>query len=121
MIQTSNGVASPFTGVNLEGRKIEDALIDLIPGEFAIKNQVLPLTNEPSKLIVAISSLDAIPAIQDLEVLLQKPVEAMMADPAQLKDKIEEVFLEKILSGISGAQDNEAAICLLYTSDAADE
>jgi type II secretion system protein E len=108
MIQTGNGVASPFATVNLEGRKIEDSLVDLIPGEFAIKNQVLPLTNEPTRLIVAIGSVDALPACQDLEVLLQKPVEAVMADAAQLKDKIEEVFLEKILSQVAGAQDADS-------------
>ncbi len=107
MSQVGNGLASPFTTVNLEGRKIADSLIDLIPGEFAIKNQVLPLTNEAHKLTVAIASLDSLPAVQDLEVLLQKPVEAVMADAAQLKDKIEEVFLEKILNQLPGAQESD--------------
>ena len=108
MSQTGNGLASPFESINLEGLKIEDSLVDMIPGEFAMKNQVLPLRNEATKLVVAIGSLDSLPAVQDLEVLLQKPVEAVMADAAQLKDKIEEVFLEKILSGLPGAQESDA-------------
>jgi general secretion pathway protein E len=121
MSQTSNGHASPFATVNLEGIKIEDALIDLIPGEFAIKNQVLPYSNEPHRLVVAIGNLDALPAVQDLEVLLQKPVEPVLADPAQLKDKIEEVFLEKILSQVAGAQDSDSGpIDLDENTDLAD-
>ena len=121
MSQTGNGIVSPFATVNLEGLKIEDSLIDLIPGEFAIKNQVLPYSNEPHRLVVAIGSLDALPAVQDLEVLLQKPVEPVLADPAQLKDKIEEVFLEKILSQVAGAQDSDSGpIDLDENTDLAD-
>ncbi|MEI7986037.1 MAG: ATPase, T2SS/T4P/T4SS family, partial [Armatimonadota bacterium] len=121
MSQTGNGIASPFATVNLEGLKIEDSLIDLIPGEFAIKNQVLPYSNEAHRLVVAIGSLDSLPAVQDLEVLLQKPVEPVLADPAQLKDKIEEVFLEKILSQVAGAQDTDSGpIDLDENTDLAD-
>lgn len=109
MYSTENGHISPFETITLEGRRIDDSLVDLIPGEFARKNQVLPLANEERKLTVAIGSLDALTAVQDLEVMLQKPVEPVMTDPNQLKEKIDEVYLEKILSQLSGNSDTENA------------
>ena len=105
-----NNSASPFQSITLEGRRIDDALVDLIPGEFARKNQVLPLSDDGRKLTVAIGSLDSITAVQDLEVMLQKPVEPVMTDANMLKEKIDEIYLEKILSQLSGGTDSETAI-----------
>lgn len=109
MSSTTNGQFSPFETISLEGRKIEDSLVDLIPGEFARKNQVLPLSDDGRTLTVAIGTLDSISAVQDLEVMLQKAVEPVMTDPTMLKERIDEVYLEKILSQLSGASDSETA------------
>ncbi|MBI1333901.1 MAG: type II secretion system protein GspE [Armatimonadetes bacterium] len=107
---TENGHVSPFETINLEGRRIDDAIVDLVPGEFARKNQVLPLENTNRKVVVAIGSIESLAALQDLEVLLQKPIEPVMADANQLKEKIDEVYLEKILSQLSGGQETETAL-----------
>jgi general secretion pathway protein E len=98
-----------FAKITLEGRKVDTSLIDLVPGEFALKNQVLPIEIENGRIIVAIGTLDSLPAINDLEILIQKPIEPVLTDPAKLKDKIEDVFLEKILSQVAGNNDSEVA------------
>ena len=110
MSSTVNGHVSPFETISLEGRRIDDALVDLVPGEFARKNQILPLTDDGQKLTVALGSLDNFSAVQDLEVLLQRPIEPVLTDPNLLKEKIDEIYLEKILSQLSGGNDNETAI-----------
>lgn len=110
MNPTENGQISPFETITLEGRRIDEATVDLIPGEFARKNQVLPLASDDKKLTVAIGTLESLSAIQDLEVLLQKVVEPVLTDQAILKEKIDEVYLEKILSQLSGSSDAETAL-----------
>ncbi|MDH4388301.1 MAG: ATPase, T2SS/T4P/T4SS family [Fimbriimonas sp.] len=110
MSATTDSSPMPFEQVRLEGRKLDTALIELIPGEFALKNQVLPLERIDGKMLVAIGSLASLPAVSDLEVLLQSEVEPVLADPAELKEKIEEIFLEKILSQVSGSNDADSVV-----------
>ena len=110
MSATTESSPMPFEQVRLEGRKLDTALIELIPGEFALNNQVLPLERIDGKMLVAIGSLASLPAVSDLEVLLQSEVEPVLADPAELKEKIEEIFLEKILSQVSGSSDADSVV-----------
>lgn len=88
----------PF--VDLETTKPEASALSLAPGDFALKNQVLPLWIENGVLIVAIGSRSSLAAVDDLAVLLERPVRAVMADPALIRDLIEERFIENILAGI---------------------
>lgn len=99
---TELGGTPGFTFISLEGRRIDTELADLIPPDFAVKNEVLPLSEGPNGIQVAIGSLASLPAVQDLEVLLQRPIEPVLTDPAELKSKIEEVFLEKMLNKFAG-------------------
>ena len=102
--------SSAFEHISLEGRKVDITTVDLIPGEFALKNQVLPLSSTDGKVVVAIGNVDSLPAVQDLEILIGQTIEPVLTDPVQLKDKIEEVFLEKILSQVAGANDADTTI-----------
>ena len=102
--------SSAFEHISLEGRKVDITTVDLIPGEFALKNQVLPLSCTDGKVVVAIGNVDSLPAVQDLEILIGQTIEPVLTDPVQLKDKIEEVFLEKILSQVAGANDADTTI-----------
>ncbi len=102
--------SSAFEHISLEGRKVDITTVDLIPGEFALKNQVLPISSIDGKVVVAIGNVDSLPAVQDLEILIGQTIEPVLTDPVQLKDKIEEVFLEKILSQVAGANDADTAI-----------
>ncbi len=109
-----------YESVNLEVSKPDPELANLVPGEYALKNQVLPLRREGDSLVVAIGSVSSLPAIDDLGVLLQMDIVPMMADPAMLREKIEEVFLERILSQLPGSQDAEQTTDVNENTDLAD-
>ena len=74
------------------------AATDLVPGQYALQHQVLPLHLEGDTMVVAIGSGDALAAVDDLGVLIARPVRAVLADPQLIRDRIEERFLEEILS-----------------------
>ena len=86
--------------VDLEVVKPQEEAMSLSPGEFALKNQVLPLHIEGNTLVVAIGAITSLPAVDDLGILANRPVRAVMGDPALIKERIEEYFLERILAGI---------------------
>jgi general secretion pathway protein E len=86
--------------VDLEVVKPQEEAMSLSPGEFALKNQVLPLHIEGNTLVVAIGAITSLPAVDDLGILANRPVRAVMGDPNLIKERIEEYFLERILAGI---------------------
>lgn len=103
--------------VDLEKVKPDEAALLLAPGEYALKYQILPLGFEGESVIVAMGNLPALQAVDDLGVLIKRPTIAVLADPALIKEKIEEFFLERILSQIPG---EESASEIDDTSDLAD-
>jgi general secretion pathway protein E len=92
--------------VDLETAKPEPAALALAPGDFALRHQVLPLAIADGRLHVAVGSLQSLPAVDELGVIAGLPTRAYQADPARIKEKIEEVFLERILSGLPGQSDD---------------
>lgn len=88
--------------VDLQSFKPAESVLELAPGEFALRNQVLPLAIEDDTLLVAIGSPDSLTSVDDLGILLHMHVRAVLADPALIREKIEEFFLERILAGLSG-------------------
>lgn len=94
-----------FEFVDLETIKPSEEALRLTPGEFALKNQLLPLTMEQGTLIVAIGTPESLSAVDELGVLLQMPTRAVLAGRALIKEKIEEIFLERILAGLPGQSD----------------
>jgi type II secretion system protein E len=88
--------------VDLEVVKPQEEAMSLAPGEFALKNQVLPLYLEGETLVVAIGEITSLPSVDDLGILANRPVKAVMADSALIKERIEAYFLERILAGLPG-------------------
>jgi type II secretion system protein E len=86
--------------VDLNLVKPEEQALQMAPGDFALRNQVLPMAFDGEVLVVAMGSIEALQAVDDLGVLVHKPVRAVLADPALIREKIEEFFLEKILEGL---------------------
>lgn len=102
---TSNGANKAglrFETVDLLITKPDPEVMALAPGEFALKNQVLPMFIRDGVLVVAMSSIESLTYVDDLGVLLQKPVEPVIAEAGQIREKIESFFLERILEGVSG-------------------
>lgn len=86
--------------VDLESQKPTSEALGLVPGDFALKYQVLPLDLEDGVLTVAISGPESLAAVDDLGVLLGSPVRAVQADATMIRDLIEERFIEKIFEGL---------------------
>ncbi len=108
-----------FGYINLEETKPSNDVIDLVPRDFALKHQLLPLSTQNGTLNVAIGSLKSISATDDLAVLVGKNVEVFLADPAMIRDQLEKRYLEGMLGDISGT-DESNFIDVDETSDLAD-
>ena len=86
--------------VDLSEQKPDPLALDMVPGDYALKHQILPVRLDDGVLTVAIGTTEAMQAVDDLGILLNRPVKAVLADPAQIRDFIEERFLSEILSHI---------------------
>jgi type II secretion system protein E len=96
--------------VDLAEIKPNEAAMELAPGEFALRNQVLPLYFEGDVLVAAIGTPSSLPALDDLSILLGRPVRGVAGEPAIIRDRIEEYFLEKILTALPGDESNVAEV-----------
>jgi type II secretion system protein E len=108
-INAQAALAGGFEWIDLEDVKPEEAAIRLAPGDFALTNQVLPIQIVDNVLVAAIGTPESLSAVDDLGVLLQMTTRAVLASPALVKEKIEEIFLERILAGLPGQSDEGAA------------
>ncbi|AIE87564.1 Type IV fimbrial assembly, ATPase PilB [Fimbriimonas ginsengisoli Gsoil 348] len=96
-----------FVDLNLV--KPDPDAIALAPGDFAMKNKVLPLGFDGESLVVAMGSPQSLGSVDDLGILLQRPVTPVLADANLIDNKIQEFFLEKILSGLATSDEAGAA------------
>lgn len=96
---TSN-LGLPF--IDLAEVKPDPTAVNLVSGDYALKNQILPMAFEGEILVVAIGGIDSLQAVDDLSILLNRPIRAVVADPSLIRDRIEERFLEGILSQLPG-------------------
>lgn len=109
-------IGIPFEDIELV--KPQPEAIEMVPREFAVHNQVLPLAILEDSLKVAIGSLDRLPATDDLSVLINKNISVVLADPGQIRDKLEARFLEGMLGEMAGP--DETFIDAEGVSDLAD-
>jgi type II secretion system protein E len=107
-----------FEVVDLSTIKPNQEAMSLAPGEFALKNQVLPIGFEGETLVVAMPEPQRLQAVDDLSVLIGRPTKAVLADAAMIGDRIEEFFLERILQGMAG--DDESSITEIDETDLKD-
>lgn len=88
----------PF--IDLSEAKPEPAALDLVPGDYALKHQILPMALEGEVLVCAIGGIDSLSAVDDLGIVIDRGIRPVLADPLLIRDRIEERFLEDILSQI---------------------
>ena len=89
--------------------KPDDSAIRLAPPDFALKYQLLPMRLEGEVLTVAIGTPESLGAVDELGVLLQRTTRAVLASPNLVRERIEEIFLEKILADLPGTDDASGA------------
>ena len=101
--QSDNAIGIPYEDIEL--LKPQPEAIEMVPREFAVHNQILPLAVLQNSLKVAIASIDRLQAIDDLSVLINKQIDVVLADPGHIRDKLEARFLEGMLGDMSGPED----------------
>jgi general secretion pathway protein E len=111
-------LASDLEFVDLSVLRPDPEALTSAPGDFALKNQVLPLRFEGDALVVAMGSIHSLAAVDDLGVLVHRPTIPVLADANLIRERIEEFFLEKILNQVQN--DDQAAIEIDETTDLAD-
>lgn len=111
---TLSGVDMGLESIDLAGVRPDEAAMGVAPGDFALKHQVLPIRIEGDSLIVAIGGPSSLAAVDDLSVLLNRPVRPVLADAQMIRDRIEEYFLERMLSGMAT---DEASTANLHEID----
>ena len=90
--------------IDLADIKPDPEALDLVPGDFALQNQVLPLKQDGEVLIVLIGSIEKLRAVDDLGILVGKPVQAALADPNLIRERIEDRFLEGMIADLPGEE-----------------
>lgn len=100
----SHPLVDGYVFIDLGVEKPDPTAIALAPGEFALRHQVLPIRFDGETLIVAMATPASLGAVDDLGILIQKSVSAVLADPAKIKEKIEEFFLERMLRDIQAEE-----------------
>src|SRR3954465_11179847 len=100
----------PLPFVDLRTLTPDPDALRLASSDFAIKNQVLPLYVERGTLGAGIGSEASLGAIDNLGVLHEQPVRAVLADPAPIRALTEERFIETILAGIESCESQFAEI-----------
>ncbi len=85
--------------------KPDPLALDLVPGDYALKHQIIPVALEDGVLVVAIGNIESMSAVDDLGILLDRHVKAVLAEPNLVRDFIEERFLNEILSNIPSSEE----------------
>lgn len=86
--------------VDLSVVKPDPQALRLAPGDFALRRQVLPMALDGDVVVVAIGSDENLAAVDELGILIGRAVRTIYADPVLIRERIEEHFLEEILSGL---------------------
>ena len=96
----------PLPFVDLESIRPDPDTVHLAPGDFAINHQVLPIHIDGKTLVVAIGSESSLIAVDNLGVLLDRPVRAVLADASLIRSLIEERYIERILANLPAEESN---------------
>ncbi|HSH68914.1 MAG TPA: type II secretion system ATPase GspE [Deferrisomatales bacterium] len=111
--------------------EIPGELTRAVPIQFAKRHRVLPLAEEDGRVVVALADPDEVEALQDLRVLLRRPLTLRVAVPGQIlhainrayeqgSDSAEELMEDLADEGLASlAQELEEPQDLLDASDEA--
>jgi len=85
-------------------RDINSTVLALVPSEFAMRHQVLPLRQEDHTLVVAMANPFDVTVLDDLRLLTSRDVRALVASPRQISEAIEQCYMEKMFRDIDDMQ-----------------
>jgi len=90
-------------------RAIAPRLLAQVPGEFAMRHQVLPLREEDHTLVVAMANPFDVTVLDDLRLLTSRDVRAVVVTPRRLSEAIEQCYMEKMFRDIDDMRAEEVA------------
>jgi len=90
-------------------RDIDPALLAQLPGEFAMRHQVLPLEEEDHILVVAMANPFDVTVLDDLRLLTNRDIRAVVGSRRKISDAIEQSYMEKMFRDIDDMQREEVA------------
>ncbi len=81
--------------ISLAGIKPEQLLLKLIPYEFVVKNQIIPISRNGDTLTIAVSDPSNQFAINDLKFLTGMNISVCVASESEIIDAIETIYPKK--------------------------
>jgi len=90
-------------------RDIAAELLTLVPSDFAMRHQVLPLREEDHTLVVAVANPFDVTVLDDLRLLTNRDVRPVVAVPRQISEGIENSYMEKMFRDIDDLQTEDVA------------
>ncbi len=90
-------------------KDISPELLAMVPGEFAMRHQVLPIAEEDHSLVVAMADPFDISVLDDLRLLTGREVRAVVSNPRRISEAIEQSYMEKMFRDIDDMQKEEIA------------
>ena len=103
----SDNLGIPF--VNLREFKIDPTVLELVSTTFANRHQVLPLLRMGESLVVAMEDPLAVPFTQQLDFLTNHSIIPVIADPNELRARIEREYANLDLPGVPATHVAKAA------------
>ncbi len=96
-------------------------LVELVPINFARQNRVIPVAERDGVVEVAVANPLDVHSIDDLRVLLRKPVEAVASTSEAIEDAINRLYARKEEDALSEGKESEAEEELQDLIDTTDE
>lgn len=88
VLKTKFGVES----IDLRSIKLDPSMVKLLPENLARRHKAVPIKISDGKLIVAMSDPLDRPALAEIGMITQKPTQAVLASPSDIKYAIDVVF-----------------------------
>jgi len=88
VLKTKFGVES----IDLRSIKLDPSIVKLLPENLARRHKAVPIKISDGKLIVAMSDPLDRPALAEIGMITQKPTQAVLASPSDIKYAIDVVF-----------------------------
>jgi len=98
----SRQLDSPLIDLNEEPP--DPQIIALIPSEFALRHELIPVRRNDETLVVAMADPLDINALDDLRLLTGLDIAPMLASPSEIRRLCEQYYMSKMIQGVQEAE-----------------
>jgi type II secretion system protein E len=90
--------------VDLNEEPPDAAALEIVPSEFALRHQLIPLHQNDGSLTIAMANPLDIQAMDDLRLLTGLDIAPMLAAPAEIRRLCEQVYMSRMIQGVQQAE-----------------